>query len=187
MHRTILKTFAAVVLLPVALAVPSPEACAQYQNSIALAGGVYSASGFGTNPFIGARYNYFLPGGRMFIEAGIGVSSLKSHVLNTISNSQVFPSEDLYTYEFAIAYDPSPSGYFPYILGGVAGINQGGPTSFAAVLGLGKRMPFGSFFGSSRFGWRYDVRDQMFAQHINNAEPFLSHNIQFTLGVQYYF
>jgi hypothetical protein len=124
----------------------------------------------------------------MFVEGAIGFSSLKSDVLNTISKSQVFPSEQLYTYEFALAYDPNPSGYFPYILGGVAGINQGGVTSFAGVIGLGKRMPFGSsFFGSNQLGWRYDIRDQIFSQHINSAEPFLSHNIQFTLGLQFYF
>jgi hypothetical protein len=186
MHRKSTTPVSAILLICAIIATPL-AAQAQFQNSVTLSLGMYSASGFGTNPFIGGRYNYFITGGQFFVEAGVGFTSLKSDVLNTISQSQVFPTEDLITYEFVLAYDPNPRGYFPYILGGVAGVNQGGQTSFAGVLGLGKRMPFGSVFGSSQLGWRYDIRDQIFAQHINNAEPFLSHNIQFTLGLQYYF
>lgn len=159
----------------------------QYQNSISVSGGFYAASGFGTNPYVAGRYNYFLPGRKFFVEASIGFSSLKSEVLETIAQSQVFETEDLYTYEFVVAYDASPSGLIPYIIGGVAGINQGGQNTFSAVLGLGKRIPIPNLFSSDQFSFRYDVRDQIFSQQISSAEPFVAHNIQFSLGLQYYF
>jgi len=159
----------------------------RYQNSIALSAGAYAASGFGTNPYVAGRYSYYLPGGRYFVEASIGLSSLKSDVLDAVSRSQMFASDDLYTYEFVFAYDPTPTGYLPYFLGGVAGINQGGQTSFAGVLGLGKRIPLGASGGSNQLGFRYDIRDQLFSQRLSNAEPFLAHNIVFSLGLQLYF
>ena len=159
----------------------------RFQNSLSLSGGAYAASGFGTNPYVGVRYNYFLPGGQYFVEASFGFSSLQSDVLETVSRSQLFDSNDLFSYEFVFAYDPTPIGYLPYMLGGVAGLNQGGQTSFAGVLGLGKRMPLGTFLGSNQIGFRYDVRDQIFSQRLNNAEPFLAHNMVFTLGLQFYF
>lgn len=181
------------LLLPLLLCaaihlLPEPaRAQYQYQNSISLSGGVYAASGFGTNPYVAARYNYFLPGRRFFVEASLGFSSLQSDVLETIAQSQVFESENLYTYEFVLAYDPNPAGLIPYITGGVAGINQGGQNTFSAVLGLGKRIPLGNFLSSDQFSFRYDVRDQIFSQQISSAEPFVAHNIQFSLGLQYYF
>ncbi len=159
----------------------------QYQNSISLSAGVYAASGFGTNPYVAGRYSYFLPGRRWFVEASLGFSSLQSDVLETVSQAQVFETETLYTYEFVLAYDPNPLGLIPYITGGVAGLNQGGQNTFSAVLGLGKRIPLGNFLSSDQFSFRYDVRDQIFSQQINNAEPFVAHNIQFSLGLQYYF
>ncbi|MDH4070824.1 MAG: hypothetical protein OEV30_10415 [Ignavibacteria bacterium] len=169
------------------LALPGSEAHARFQNSLTLSLGMYSSSGFGTNPYVAGRYNYFLPGDRFFVEASLGFTSLKSDVLGTLARSQVFETQDLYTYEFAVAYDPSPSGYIPFVLAGVAGINQGGQNTFSGVIGLGKRIPLGYLFGSNKIGLRYDIRDQIFSQTINNAEPFISHNIQFSLGLQLYF
>lgn len=164
------------------------EAGAQsrYQNSLTLSAGIYATEGFGTNPYGGVRYTYFLPGWQYFVEASVGVSSLKSAVLETISRSQLFDSQTQYSYEFVFAYDATPTGYLPYILGGVAGLNQGGQTKFAGVIGLGKRIPFGSL-GSSQLGFRYDIRDQIYSQQISNAEPFLAHNLTFTVGLQWYF
>jgi len=174
-------------VLLAAMLPPAQEALAWYQNSMTLSAGIYSASGFGANPYIAGRYNYFLPGNKFFVEAAVGFTSLKSNVLESVARSQVFESTDLWTYEFALAYDPTPTGYIPYIIGGVAGLNQGGQSTFSGVIGLGKRIPLGGAFGSSPFALRYDVRDQIFSQQINNAEPFVSHNIQFSLGIQYYF
>lgn len=159
----------------------------RYQSSLSLSAGAYAASGFGTNHYLGARYNYFFFKGRYFVEAAIGFSSLKSEVLKSISKSQIFESERLYSYEFVFAYDPSPSGYFPYVVGGVAGINQSGQTTFAGVIGLGKRIPLAGFLGTDQLGLRYDVRDQIFSQKINNADEFTAHNIVFSLGMQFYF
>jgi outer membrane beta-barrel protein len=189
MSRSVIRVWIPALTLFSVLQFSPNEAAGQYQyqNSISLSGGFYAASGFGTNPLVAARYNYFLPGRRFFVEASLGFSSLQSDVLETVAQSQVFESEDLYTYEFVVAYDANPSGLIPYITGGVAGINQGGQNTFSAVLGLGKRIPLPNLFSSDQFSLRYDVRDQIFSQQINSAEPFVAHNIQFSLGLQFYF
>jgi len=42
------------------------------ESSVSLSGGLYAASGFGTNPYFAARYNHFLMGGKFFVEGLIG-------------------------------------------------------------------------------------------------------------------
>ncbi|MBX2990829.1 MAG: hypothetical protein KF749_06620 [Bacteroidetes bacterium] len=158
-----------------------------YDNSVSISLGAYAASGFGTNFSYGARYNYFISGGKFFIEGALSFGSLKSQVLENITRSQVFDTDRLYTYEFVAGIDPYPNGYTPYLVVGVAGLNQGGQSNFAGVLGLGKRVPLKGLFGGDRLGFRYDVRDQIFSQRIMNNDPFISHNIVFTLGLQLYF
>jgi len=159
----------------------------RYESSLSLSAGAYAASGFGTNQFFGVRYNYFFFGGRYFVEGSLGFGSLRSKVLENVSKSQVFTSERLYAYEFVFAYDAFPSGYLPFFAFGVAGLNQGGQTSFAGVLGLGKRIPLAGFLGTNQLGVRYDIRDQIFSQTINNSDPFIAHNLVFTFGLQFYF
>ncbi len=176
-----------IVCLLALLFVPAGRAQMRFENSISLTAGVYAASGFGTNSFLGARYNYYILGGKYFVEASFGISSLRSKVLESVTQAQVYASERLYTYEFVGAYDPNPSGMLPYFAAGVAGLNLGGQSSFAGVIGLGKRIPLYGMFGTNQLGVRYDVRDQIFSQSINNAEPFLSHNLVFTVGMQFSF
>jgi len=158
-----------------------------YSNSLSVSLGAYAASGFGTNFHYAARYNYFVFGGKVFVEGTLGFSSLRSNVLSAITKSQLFESERLYTYEFVGGFDLMPNSAVPYFVAGVAGINQGGQTAFAGVIGLGKRVPLRGALGSNQLGFRYDVRDQIFSQRILNKEAFVSHNITFTVGFQFYF
>ena len=156
-------------------------------QSLSLSGGLYAASGVGTNPYFGGAYNYNVLGGRYFVEAAIGVGSLESKTLNAVSKAQLFASDHLVTYGFGVAYDAMPTGYTPFVMLGVAGVNQGGETSFAGVIGLGKRVPLPGFLGSNSLGFRYDIRDQIFTQRISNTESFIVHNIAATVGLQVYF
>jgi hypothetical protein len=165
----------------------SSRAQLAYESSVSLSLGAYAASGFGTNTYFGGRYNYFINGGKIFIEGALGFGSLKSKVLESVTKSQIFDTERLYSYEFVGGYDPFPNGAVPYFVFGVAGLNQGGQTNFAGVLGLGKRVPLRGMFGSDQFGFRYDVRDQIFSQKLKNDDSFIAHNIAFTLGLQLYF
>ena len=176
-----------VLLFAVLLTQSSTNAQLRYESSLSLSAGAYAASGFGTNQFVGLRYNYFFLGGRYFVEASLGLGSLRSHVLENVAKAQVFETERLLAYEFVGAYDYNPSGYLPYFALGVAGINQGGQSKFAAVLGVGKRVPLTGFLGTNQLGIRYDVRDQIFSQKINDSDPFISHNLVFTFGLQFYF
>lgn len=175
------------VLLLAAMTMPSAQAQLPYESSISLSAGAYAASGFGTNQFVGLRYNYFFMGGRYFVEASLGLGSLRSRVLENVAKAQVFETERLLAYEFVGAYDYNPSGYLPYFAFGVAGINQGGQSKFAGVFGVGKRIPLAGLFGTNQLGVRYDIRDQIFSQKINDSDPFISHNLAFTFGLQLYF
>lgn len=158
-----------------------------FEHSVSLSVGAYAASGFGTNLYYGARYNYFIEGGKFFVEGGLGFGSLKSDVLGSVTKAQVYESERVFAYEFVGGFDPYPNGYVPYFVGGVAGLRYGGQSNFAGVIGLGKRIPLRGLFGGNQFGFRYDVRDQIFSQTIYNAAPFTTHNIAFTVGLQFYF
>jgi hypothetical protein len=158
----------------------------RFENSLSLSPGVYSANGLGTNGYIALRYNYFIFGGRFFVEGSYGIGSLKSNVLENVTGVQLYDHTRLATYEFLGAYDHTPSGYLPYFSFGVAGINEGGTSKFAGVLGIGKRIPLPGFLGSDRLGIRYDIRDHIFSQSFNNGESFISHNLVFTLGFQVY-
>lgn len=154
-------------------------------NSLSVSLGSYAASGFGNNLYGSIGYNYFFLGGKYFVEASVGVSSLTSRVLQSVSRAQIFDTDRLLTYQFGVAYDPAPSGAIPFFLLGFAGVNQGGASSFAGVVGLGKRIP--GLFGSSTIGFRYDIRDQIFSQTINSSDPFIVHNFVFSVGLQLYF
>jgi hypothetical protein len=182
----LIRFLACVPLLALMMA-PRGAAQPRFEHSLSASGGLYAASGLGTNFYYGARYNYFIFGGRYFVEASIGSGSLKSRVLESVSKAQIFSSDRLLTYEFSFAYDATPSGALPFVLFGVAGINQGGETAFAGVIGFGKRVPIPGLFGSNGLGVRFDARDHIFSQRINNSDPAITHNIVATLGVQVYF
>ncbi len=181
-------TVALFFLVSMQLGMPAPlRAQGRMQNSVSASVGAYAASGFGNNLYGAVRYNYFFHGGRYFVEASLGFSSLKSRVLENVSRAQLFDTERLFTYEFVFAFDAIPTAAVPFIVAGVAGVNQGGTSAFAGVLGLGKRIPVPGLFGTNQLGFRYDVRDQIFSQTINNSDPFIVHNIVFSVGMQLYF
>ena len=163
------------------------DAQQRFDQSIGVSGGMYAASGFGTNFYYCGRYTYYVLGGRYSLEAALGVGSLQSKVLDAVTKAQLFKTDRLLIYEFGFAYDANPAGNIPYFMLGVAGVNQGGETSFAGVVGVGKRVPIVGLFGVNAFGFRYDVRDQIFSQRLNNGDPFVVHNIYVTLGMQVYF
>jgi hypothetical protein len=175
------------LLIPLVALAGGAAAQPRFEHSLSLSGGVYAASGLGTNFYYGVRYNYYVLGGRYFFEASLCTGSLESAVLKSISKSQLFASERLTTYEFGVAVDANPSGPVPFLIFGVAGINQGGETSFAGVVGFGKRVPLPGLFGVNGLGIRFDARDHIFSQRLNNSDPIIVHNIVATFGIQVYF
>ncbi len=164
-----------------------PAKAGGMDNGFGIMNGIYAAEGFGTNYYFGARYNHYFNKYRYFVEGNVGFSSLKSQVLENLAAFQVFKSEGLFTYEFLLGYDARPLGGLPYVVFGVAGLNQGGQSKFATVLGVGKLIPLAQFFDVKRFGLRYDIRDHIFKQQINDTGSFIAHNLVFSVGLQYYF
>jgi hypothetical protein len=174
------------VIALIVVGIQNTNAQLYFNNSFSVSNGIYSASGIGSNHYIGFRYNHFFERGKYFFEATFGISSLKSRLLDSVAGFQLFDSNKLQAYEFTLAYDPNPSGSFPYIISGVAGINQGGQSQFAYLIGVGKIIPLNRFLSTNRLGLRYNIRDHIFRQEINN-DSFISHNLVFTLGIQYFF
>ena len=159
----------------------------ELSQSLSVCGGLYAASGFGNNFYTTGRYDYFLGGGRYFVEGSVGIGSLQSNVIGTVTKAAIFTSNNLVTYEFSFAYDYAPGGALPFFTFGVGGVREGEETHFAAVIGIGKRIHMPGFLGSNALGFRWDLRDQIFSQQINNSSPFVVHNIVATLGLQIYF
>ena len=187
-HSPIYYPFLAVLLLTIMLLLPSPaSAQSGFRNSASLTSGLYAADGFGSNFYYGARFNHYFNKWRYFVEGSIGFSSLQSEVLQDLTAFQVFDSEGLTAIEFLFGYDPRPLAGLPYFVGGVASINQGGQSRFSYVVGFGKHIPLAQFFKVKKLGIRYDIRDHIFRQKINDAGSFISHNLVFSLGIQYYF
>lgn len=165
----------------------SPAKAGGLNNGFGIMNGIYAAEGFGSNYYFGARYNHYFNRYRYFVEGNVGFSSLKSQVLEDLAAFQVFQSEGLFTYEFLLGYDVRPLSGLPYVVMGVAGVSQGGQSKFAYVLGIGKLIPLAQFFDVKRFGIRYDIRDHIFKQQINEDNSFTAHNLVFSVGLQYYF
>ncbi len=158
-----------------------------FENSFGIANGIYAAEGFGSNYYLGVRYTHLFSKWHYFVETSVGLSSLKSPVLNDLASFQVFDSQNLMAYEFLFGYDMRPLNGLPYVVFGVAGLNQGGQSKFAYVIGLGKQIPLAQFFDVKRIGLRYDIRDHIFRQKLNDNGRFTAHNLVFTFGFQYYF
>jgi hypothetical protein len=163
------------------------QAKSLFTNGLTITNGIYAAEGLGSNYYLGARYNHFFSKWTYFVEASVGISSVKSQMLEDLASFQVFDSDGLFTYEFLLGYDMKPLGGFPFLVAGVANINQGGQSKFSYVIGLGKHIPLAQFFSTKRWGLRYDIRDQIFKQQVSDKGAFVAHNLVFTLGLTYYF
>jgi hypothetical protein len=151
-------------------------------TGVGIFAGLYAADGIATNFYYGARYDYGFQGGKFFVEAALGVGSLESKVLDAVTSASLFESSRLLTYEFGVAYDHTPTGPVPFVLLGVTGIDQGGQTKFAGVVGFGKRFLISGIF-DDRVIARLDVRDHMFSQEFNNKGSFVAHNLGLTVGL----
>jgi len=177
-----------IFLLAAFIVIPNKaNAQIKYNNGFTISTGMYSASGFGTNPYAAFRYNHYLSRGRHFVEASFGISSMDSDVLRTVANARLFENTRLLVYQFVYGYDPKMWTSFPYLTAGVAGINQGGQSKFAFVAGIGNRLYFDTIFGSRKIGLRYDLRDQMLSQRFNDKKSFIAHNLVFTINLEFFY
>ena len=177
------RAMALSVLLAFLYALPaSAQSLPRAGTGVGVFAGLYSADGIATNFYYGARYDYGFQGGKFFVEAALGVGSLDSKVLDAVTSASLFESSRLLTYEFGVAYDHTPTGPVPFVLLGVTGIDQGGQTKFAGVIGFGKRFLISGIFDNQLIA-RLDVRDHMFSQEFNNKGSFVAHNLGLTMGL----
>lgn len=185
-HKGVLRKW---LIVSVFLLIGSHPAQAQLKanNGFSLSTGIYAAEGFGSNMLGALRYNHYLKQGRHFFEASFGLSSMSSDVLRSVANASLFAHERLLIYEFVYGYDPKMWTSFPYLTAGVAGLNQGGQSKFAVVLGVGNRIYFDTIFGSPNIGLRYDLRDHIVSQSFNEKKSFIAHNLVFTINLEFFY
>ena len=163
------------------------EAQVNYNYGFSVATGLYAAEGFGTNLSGALRVNKYFDAGKHFVEGSIGVTSIESEVLKAIGNTQFFEHNRLLSFEFLYGYDLKMWTSLPYFTVGVASINQGGQSRFAGIIGMGNRLYFDTLFGSKKMGLRYDLRDHIFKQSYNNSSDFITHNLNLSLNLEFFF
>jgi len=163
------------------------EAQVKYNYGFSLATGLYAAEGFGTNLSGAIRVNKYFSAGKHFVEGSIGIASIESEVLNAIGNTQFFEHNRLMSFEFLYGYDPKMWTSLPYFTAGVASISQGGQSRFAGILGIGNRIYFDTLFGSEKMGLRYDLRDHIFKQSYNSSSEFITHNLNLSINLEFFF
>jgi len=183
------KSTAWILLIPFFLIMNTGKAEAQvkYNYGFSIATGLYAAEGFGTNISGAMRFNKYFSAGKHFIEGSLGITSIDSEVLNAIGNTQFFEHKKLVSIEFLYGYDPKMWTSLPYFTAGVASINQGGQSRFAGILGIGNRIYFDTLFGSKKMGLRYDLRDHIFKQSYNSSDEFITHNLNVSINLEFFF
>lgn len=176
-----------IVPLVLLLGAEYSQAQVKYEYGFSIATGLYAAEGFGTNLSGALRFNKYFDQGKSFVEGSIGIASLESEVLKAIGNTHLFDNTRLFSLEFLYGYDPKMWTSLPYFTAGVASISQGGQSRFAGILGIGNRLYFDTLFGSKKMGLRYDLRDHIFSQSYNDRSAFISHNLNFTINLEFFF
>ena len=77
-------------------------------------------------------------------------------------------------------------GLFPYFVGGITAVWQGGIPNIGAVLGFGNRMKVPFMSKNNRYALNYGVRDHIYSQKLK-TEPSITQNLVLMAGVQKYF
>jgi hypothetical protein len=164
-----------------------------YEMSVGLNAGFYSAEVLGSNPFANVFWDLYPGDQPYFFEFTLGGGSVQSDFSRSVVGGGVFPNSFMIAGEALGGYAMSgiakgmgrAGGLFPYFLGGITAIYQGGVPNIGGVLGFGNRMniPFGPKDG--RWALNYSMRDHIYSQKIRTT-PSLTQNFVLLIGVQKY-
>ncbi len=189
-----LISIAGCLFLFAAMLPSTAEAGNFHKNSLNFNNGIYSPGGFDAGYFMEVRYTRFFGNWRYFMEVSGGVSNLDIREDQSLMGvSGDLEKEQFFTYEFLLGYDAVPLRGFPFIIAGVAGVDQIDFVQFAYVLGFGKQVPMAVFTKRlSRLGLRYDIRNHIMNEPIKSKqngsqEAVVTNNLIITLGLNLYF
>lgn len=155
--------------------------------------GMMSVEDFETNASYGLRLNYHISQ-KLFVEGSYGSTTVGESSFEKLSGgAQILPPDqrDLTYYDLSFGYNLLPGESFIgrnrafssalYLQGGVGNTNFADDSNFTVMFGGGYRMLM-----LSSLALHLDVRDHMFSSDLL-GESKTMHNIEFSLGLSYFF
>jgi outer membrane beta-barrel protein len=155
--------------------------------------GLLSIEDFGTNPVYGAKFGYHVSE-ELFVEATIGQSEAGQTSYETIVPGASLLSNDERTFSYynvSVGFNLLPGEVFPtrnvtynsdlYLVAGVGNTRFAGADRFTLNFGLGYR-----FYATDYLAIKTDFQDLIYNIDVT-GENKTTHNLQFTLGLAYFF
>jgi outer membrane beta-barrel protein len=160
---------------------------------IGLYAGLMSVEDFETNPSYGLRLNYHISE-KLFVEGSYGTTTVGQTSFEKLSGGALLlPADqrDFTYYDLSVGYNLLPGEVFVgrnrafgsalYMQAGVGNTDFAGDSHFTVMVGGGYRM-----LVLDSMALHLDVRDHMFNSDLL-GESKTTHNIEFTLGLSYFF
>ena len=155
--------------------------------------GLLSIEDFGTNPVYGAKFGYHVSE-ELFVEATIGQSEAGQTSYETIVPGASLLSDDERTFSYynvSVGFNLLPGEVFPtrnvtynsdlYLVAGVGNTRFAGADRFTLNFGMGYR-----FYATDYLAIKTDFQDLIYNIDVT-GENKTTHNLQFTLGLAYFF
>ena len=165
-----------------------------YDQAFGLNIGYYAAEVLGTNPFTNINWDLYPAGQAFFFQFTSGIGTVQSDFAESIIGGTQTPHSFMIAGEALGGYSLSgltrgegrSGGLFPYFVGGITAVWQGGIPNIGAVLGFGNRMKVPFMSKNNRYALNYGVRDHIYSQKLK-TEPSITQNLVLMAGVQKYF
>jgi len=155
--------------------------------------GLLSIEDFGTNPVYGAKFGYHVSE-ELFVEGTFGQSEAGQTSYETIVPGASLLSNDERTFSYynvSVGFNLLPGEVFPtrnvtynsdlYLVAGVGNTRFAGADRFTLNFGLGYR-----FYATDYLAIKTDFQDLIYNIDVT-GENKTTHNLQFTLGLAYFF
>ncbi len=165
-----------------------------YEQAFGLNVGYYAAEVLGTNPYTDGYWDLYPSGQAYFFEFTAGIGTVQSSFAKSIIGGTQTPHSFMIAGEALGGYSLSglthgegrSGGLFPYFVGGITAVWQGGIPNIGAVLGFGNRMNVPFMAKNGRYALNYGVHDPIYSQKLK-IDPSITQNFVLLVGVQKYF
>jgi hypothetical protein len=156
--------------------------------------GFYSAEVLGgTTPYANFFGDIYPEGQAFFFDFAAGIGKAQSGLAENVIGGSRFENGLLITGEALVGYsltglsrgEGRGGGLFPYLVGGITTVYQGGSPNIGGVLGFGNRTDL-PWVRDTRWAINYGMRDHLYAQK-NNTYQALTQNFVLLIGVQKYY
>jgi outer membrane beta-barrel protein len=154
--------------------------------------GSYSTEDFGTNSVIGATFAYHVTED-FFFEAALGETDTQPSSVERLGFFDILNDDErtLQYYNLSLGYNILPGEAFVtpnwafytafYLIGGIGNTHFAGQDNFTVNFGAGFR-----FIATDWMAFQVDMRDHFFDLDILGEEQY-THNLEFTLGLTFFF